>query len=198
VQAGWNLIGSVSQSLAVTAVQSIPPGLVTSDFFRYDTGGYSVTDSILPGCGYWVKVNQNGSLILGPGVEMAGRIRIQPTTDAPPPPPEVNISSGNMMSAVFRLEQNHPNPFNPSTNITFWISPTSPEGPEGQVRAGLGFVSLKIHDVLGREVAALVNETKEPGEYTVTWDAANMATGVYLYRLQSGSYVETRKMVLVR
>jgi hypothetical protein len=203
VQAGWNLIGSVSQSLVVTTLQSIPPGLVTSDFFRYDTGGYSVSDSILPGHGYWVKVNQNGSLVLGPGAEMAGWIRIQPTADTPPPPPEVDISSGNMLPAKFTLEQNHPNPFNPRTDIRFGISPASPEGPEGRGWVELGFVSLKIHDVLGRKVATLVNETKEPGEYTVMWDATGLPSGVYLYRLEVSSglgriYTSTRKAVYVR
>jgi hypothetical protein len=113
------------------------------------------------------------------------------------------VQPGPEVAITHALHQNHPNPFNPSTNITFWISPTSPEGPEGRGRADLGFVSLKIHDVLGREVATLVNETKGPGQYTVTWDAAGWPSGVYLYRLEVSSgrhriYASTRKMACVR
>jgi hypothetical protein len=59
-------------------------------------------------------------------------------------------------------------------------------------------VSLKVYDVLGREVATLVNEVKQPGTYTVQWNATDMASGVYLYRLQSGSFSETKKLILLR
>ncbi len=83
------------------------------------------------------------------------------------------------------LLQNYPNPFNPTTNFQLRIS-------------NIGFVSLKIFDILGREVATLVNENKSPGVYTIAWDASKLASGMYLYRMQTGSFTETRKMVLVR
>lgn len=89
------------------------------------------------------------------------------------------------MPTLLALHQNYPNPFNPSTNIRFEVG-------------GLGLVSLKVYDVLGREVATLVNEAKAPGSYEVTWDAEGLASGLYLYRLQAGSYSETRKLVLLR
>ena len=85
----------------------------------------------------------------------------------------------------FELRQNYPNPFNPTTNVRFEVG-------------GLGFVSLKVFDLLGREVATLVNEVKQPGEYAIQWDADGFASGVYLYRLRVGSFVETRKLVVQR
>jgi len=85
----------------------------------------------------------------------------------------------------FSLSQNYPNPFNPNTTIRFAL-PKS------------GFVSLKIYNLLGREVALLVNEEKTYGTYTVTWNASGMPSGVYFYRMQVGSFIETRKLVFLR
>jgi S-formylglutathione hydrolase FrmB len=85
----------------------------------------------------------------------------------------------------FELSQNYPNPFNPSTNLEFRVS-------------SLGFVSLKIFDVLGREVATLVNEVCPAGVYMVRWDASSLSSGVYFYKLQAGEFTQTRKMVLLR
>ncbi len=84
-----------------------------------------------------------------------------------------------------RLEQNYPNPFNPATNIEFRI-------------ANRGFVSLKIFDLLGREVATLVSERRNPGTYSVKWDAEQLSSGVYFYRLRAGTFVETKKLVLLK
>jgi hypothetical protein len=83
------------------------------------------------------------------------------------------------------LYQNYPNPFNPVTHFGFEIS-------------NFGFVSLKIFDLLGREVASLVNEKLGPGTYTRQWDATGFASGVYFFRLQTGSFLETKKLVLLR
>jgi hypothetical protein len=97
------------------------------------------------------------------------------------------------MPEVTRLEQNYPNPFNPSTSITFNI-PRQTDG--GQ--ASSQFVTLKVYDVLGREVVALVNEVRQAGEHRVTWDARNHPSGVYFCRLTAGSFSQTRKLLLVR
>jgi hypothetical protein len=85
------------------------------------------------------------------------------------------------------LEQNYPNPFNPGTSIGYRVR-------------GLGdrVVRLAVYDMLGREVAVLVNEKKEPGSYHVQWDASKFASGVYVCRLVAGSYVESRKMLLLK
>ena len=95
----------------------------------------------------------------------------------------------------FSLEQNYPNPFNPTTTIRFAI----PVGTYGNT-------SIRVFDMLGREVATLVDEVKQPGTYTVRFsstgasgvDETNLASGVYFYRLRSGSFVETKKLVLLR
>jgi len=107
----------------------------------------------------------------------------------------VNLFSGSIIgpegvetgAAVheYMLSQNYPNPFNPVTNIQFSI-----------VNRQLTIV--KVFDVLGREVATLVNEVKEPGAYTVQFNGSNLASGVYFYRLQAGNFVQTKKLLLVR
>jgi len=85
----------------------------------------------------------------------------------------------------FRLSQNYPNPFNPSTTISFNLPRRAR-------------VKLRIFDILGREVATLVDEEKQPGSYSVRWDARPIASGVYFYELRAGSYRGVKKMVLIR
>jgi hypothetical protein len=108
---------------------------------------------------------------------------------------DVDDTRHEVPSAVF-LDQNYPNPFNPKTEIRFHIAPTASGDPEN--RREIGFVTLCIYDLLGREVATLVNEKKAPGTYEVTWDAEGKASGVYLYRLSVGNNVQTRKLILIR
>jgi hypothetical protein len=85
----------------------------------------------------------------------------------------------------FMLSQNYPNPFNPATTISFSLAKSS-------------FVSLKIFDLLGREVATIVSEEMSAGSYSKQWNAANMTSGIYFYRLQAGSFTETKKLILLR
>jgi hypothetical protein len=85
----------------------------------------------------------------------------------------------------FSLQQNYPNPFNPSTNVTFQV-------------AKEGFVSVKIYDVLGKEVASLVNEVKQVGTHAATWNAAGFGSGIYFCKMQAGSFMETKKMLLMK
>ena len=94
---------------------------------------------------------------------------------------EVNIGIPDKYS----LSQNYPNPFNPVTNLEFGIS-------------NLGFVTLKIYDVIGRELVTLVNETKEPGYYTIRFDGSNLSSGVYFYRMTAGDYVAVKKFVVLK
>ncbi len=85
----------------------------------------------------------------------------------------------------YSLSQNYPNPFNPVTTINYQI-------PKD------GFVSLKVYDILGKEIATLVNSDKAQGKYTVEFDGSRFASGMYIYKLQSGDFVETRKMMLLK
>lgn len=85
----------------------------------------------------------------------------------------------------FELSQNYPNPFNPSTQIKFSVPKE-------------GFVNIKVFDVLGREVRTLVNEVKKPGYYSVDFDGANLSSGFYFYRMETSSYVETKKMMMLK
>ncbi len=85
----------------------------------------------------------------------------------------------------FMLSQNYPNPFNPSTTIKYQMPSTN-------------HVTIKVFDILGREVATLVNEVKQPGSYEVTWDAAGYASGMYFYRLRAGGFMSTKKLVLLK
>jgi len=100
-----------------------------------------------------------------------------------------NVKSENDMPSEFYLEQNYPNPFNPSTNIGFRIS-------------DFGFVSLKVYDVLGNEVATLVNEEKPAGVYEIefqsTVDSHQLPSGVYFYQLKAGDFIQTKKMILLK
>ncbi|MBC8042386.1 MAG: T9SS type A sorting domain-containing protein [Rhizobacter sp.] len=83
------------------------------------------------------------------------------------------------------LSQNYPNPFNPSTTISYSIALASS-------------VRLVVYDVLGREVATLISAKQAAGNYRVNFNASNLSSGVYFYRLQSGANVQTRKMLLVK
>jgi hypothetical protein len=95
----------------------------------------------------------------------------------------------------FALYQNYPNPFNPATKIRFNI-PTPLNPPEGGKFGTL--VTLKIYDALGREVVVLVNESLAPGTYETDFDASNLPSGVYFYKLSSGEYSESKKLVLIK
>lgn len=123
--------------------------------------------------------------------------------DSPPPPPcqdygvvfmadnmrvipfGVSVPSEGELPQAFTLRQNYPNPFNPGTTIEFAVP-----------RAA--FVSLRICDLLGREVAILENGEKQAGRYSIRWNAGTNAGGVYFYRLSAGSFVDTQKLLLVR
>ena len=85
----------------------------------------------------------------------------------------------------FVLEQNYPNPFNPNTAISYAI-------PND------GLVTIKIYDALGREVGIIVNEYKSTGRYTAAFDASKLSSGIYMYRLTTKDFVQTKKMILVK
>ena len=101
---------------------------------------------------------------------------------------EVDLS----LPQIFSLEQNYPNPFNPTTTIKYSI-PSVISNEERNLN-----VTLKIYDILGNEVATLVNENKPAGSYEIDFNASSLTSGVYFYKFQAGSFVETKKMILLR
>lgn len=97
----------------------------------------------------------------------------------------VGVGSNPTLPKTFALEQNYPNPFNPVTSIKYQL-------PRAE------FVTIKLFDVLGREVATLVNERKDAGFFQLEFDASNYASGLYFYKIEAGDFVETKKMMLVK
>ncbi|VAX16887.1 Alkaline phosphatase [hydrothermal vent metagenome] len=97
----------------------------------------------------------------------------------------------NDMPSNFALEQNYPNPFNPSTIIKYSI-------PRSTEYYSVQQTTLKVYDILGREVTTLVNKAQQPGSYEVKWDALNKTSGVYYYQIRSGNFVKTKKMILLK
>lgn len=133
-----------------------------------------VTRNLVPNTTYWWRVRAKNAAGWGPFSQ--ARNFIAAITD---------VVQGTPVRREFRLLQNYPNPFNPITNIQFSI-------PNGQ------FAMLKVYNVLGQEVVTLVNEVRQPGTYSIQFDASNLPSGVYFYRLQAGWFSETRKLLLMR
>ncbi|HDZ58440.1 MAG TPA: T9SS type A sorting domain-containing protein, partial [Ignavibacteriales bacterium] len=101
-----------------------------------------------------------------------------------------DVENDSFIPAVFEVSQNYPNPFNPSTIINYSIPQQS-------------YVLIKIYDIVGREVKTLVSEEKSPGYYNVVWNADNnygskVATGIYIYRIIAGNYIQSKKMILLK
>lgn len=86
---------------------------------------------------------------------------------------------------IFDLSQNYPNPFNPSTTISYQLPET-------------GNVNIKVYDVLGKEVATLVNNEQRAGSYKVDFNGSSLASGIYYYQIRAGKFVETKKMILLK
>ena len=116
---------------------------------------------------------------------MANRIRIVPTSEQPPPPPEGTISGLKDVPEKFALEQNYPNPFNPVTVISYSLSVNSYE-------------TLKVHNVLGQEVALLVDEIQDAGYKSVEFDASSLPSGLYFYRIVAGNFMDVKKLLLLK
>jgi hypothetical protein len=192
VSAGWNLIGSLSTPVSTVSVTSEPPGMITSVFYTY-AGAYHPAESLLAGKGHWVKVAQPGELILSsPGAATGSRIRISPTAEMPPPPPQPQMPADRGIPQEYALLQAYPSPFNPVTSISYDLTAES-------------YVSIVVYDVLGRIVGTIVEGVQAPGRQTVRWDAAALPSGVYMYRLEASAladrsrcFRQTRKVMLMK
>jgi len=116
-----------------------------------------------------------------------------------------SVHDENIQPQKFYLEQNYPNPFNPSTTIQYSI-PSVMVSLSNHDNGGVTLrqaqsdihVSLKVYDILGNEVATLVNENKPAGNYEVKFDGSNLTSGIYFYKLQSGSFTQTKKLLLLK
>jgi hypothetical protein len=109
----------------------------------------------------------------------------------------ISVATGVSIAATpgqFKLEQNYPNPFNPTTTIAYVV----PEVVGGRTYEVGGKIRLAVYDLLGREVAVLVDGVQSPGRHEVVFDARNLASGVYVYRLTAGAFSATRKLTIVR
>jgi hypothetical protein len=94
-------------------------------------------------------------------------------------------NNGGKIPSAFKLYQNYPNPFNPATTIKFDILKSA-------------YTKLTIYDILGKEVAKLVDEEMEPDSYEITWDGSNFASGTYIYEIESGDFKDIKKLILVK
>ena len=103
---------------------------------------------------------------------------------------DINNQDDNIITE-YKLEQNYPNPFNPTTTIKYSIPPSTEH-------YSVQHTTLKIYDILGREVAILVNELQQSGNYQVIFDASNLASGIYFYKLIHGIFVGSKKMILLQ
>jgi photosystem II stability/assembly factor-like uncharacterized protein len=176
----WIQIGP---NIGFCAVSGINPLDITDIYFASCQGIWKTSDggnswhqfnSGLTDMSAYTLVRSNSKLYVGTNHGVFGT--------------DITASIGDDIKLVpseVTLYQNYPDPFNPVTHFQFTIH-------------NLQFVSLKVFDVLGNEVATLVNGAKPPGSYEAKWDASDMASGVYLYRLQAGRFSQTKKMLLLR
>ncbi len=194
VNEDWNIIGSISVPVEYTNIVSIPIGLTLSQLFSYN-GTYSEVQTIIPGKGYWVKASAAGKLILS-SLSLSSsieKVHIRAISELPPPPPNENISNKQLVLHKNVLNQNFPNPFNPSTVISYSLSVKS-------------LVTLKVYNILGQEVITLLkNKEVEDGVQEVELNASKLQSGVYIYKLdvigienQNQNFSEVKKMLLLR
>jgi len=154
-----------------------------SGFVHYDGNSWNTVSAPVPNEGSLLSMSRvSSSDIWAAGRYYEGDIMktlIMHYTSA------TSISYQTNTAADFNLYQNYPNPFNPSTNLEFGISK-------------LGFVTLKVYDIMGKEVATLVNSELKPGTYKYKFDASDLAGGTYFYRLTSDGFTETKRMILLK
>jgi len=189
VRVGWNLIGSMSKAVPVSSIVSNPPGILTSNVFKYERK-YIQTDTISPGNGNWVYSFQEGEIILSVDTTTnnAGRIKIVDSPLQPPPPPESDgnrYTNHSIIPSEYVLEQNFPNPFNPSTVIRYQLPVDS-------------WVTLKVYNMLGEEVATLVEEFQASGFKFQEWNVYELPSGVYFYKLTAGNFSEVKRLLLIK
>lgn len=184
----WNMIGCTSDQIPVDSISSEPGGIITSNFFGFDGSAYKKVDTLKPGYGYWVKVNQAGNLVLqsGSSLPAGSRIRIWPISEMPPSPPDRESAGAvPVMPERFALGQNYPNPFNPVTSIGYHLPIDGP-------------VSIRLYTLLGQEIITLVDRFEKAGIHQIEFDGSHLTSGIYYYRMTAGGFIETKKLILMK
>jgi hypothetical protein len=193
VLAGWNMIGSIASPISVSSITSDPSGMITSSFFGF-AAGYTSVDTIFPGKGYWVKTSGSGSLILSSstlvGTVSKHAIKIVPTSELPPSPPEVISSSEKVIPTKFAIENAFPNPFNPTTRFAVDV----PRATN---------VEVAIYNVLGQKIVTLMNGEQAAGSYDMEWNATDahnqvVPTGIYFVRMTADNFSAVQKIMLMK
>ncbi len=178
-----NLTGAVKSVTLLSSSQNVVA------IGNFDVVSQNASTSSFPYTGTWYDyLSGNEVNITSTPISLApGEFHIYTSKQLPVPDTAVvtDIKENNFSVKTFNLYQNYPNPFNPSTTINYQIPKSS-------------FVTLKIYDVLGREVANLVNNEKQAGQYNVTFNASKFSSGIYFYRLQAGDFISTKKMILMK
>lgn len=184
-------IFQIAQNLTVAngAIVTLSGGALASNIFWQVAGQVTIgTTAAMKGiilCQTTIAMSTgatlNGIALAQTAVTLDASTVTKPTT--------VTSVGNDAVPQAFYLDQNYPNPFNPSTKIQYTIG-------------NAGLVSLKVYDVLGDEVATLVNSNQEAGSYTVPFNTSNaklnLSSGVYFYRLEAGSFISTKKLVLLK
>ncbi len=186
--------GSVSLELNSIQITNSWNGFLVSndDFVSLDTSlakSYRNADSSLPSINLY-KLSE-GSLLIDAGIDIG--FRFMGTA------PDIGAFETDYLSSLnddvthpsdFKLEQNYPNPFNPATKIRYTAPPNLPKGE--------ALIQIKVYDLLGNEIATLINEFEQPGNYEIQFDAGTLSSGMYFYSLTANGFSSTKKMILLR
>lgn len=173
----------VKISTTTPTVAAMTITVMTQNFPAADSGWvqykYALGNYVTPGANIYIGFREYVSDVAIDGASFSlDLVRVSSQSTG------ITINNGEI-PATYSLEQNYPNPFNPETNIKFGL-PKS------------GNVKLAIYDLTGKEVAVLLNDFKQAGSYTFSFNGSNLSSGVYFYRIVSGNFVETKRMVLIK
>ncbi len=173
----YRKIGSLPYTLHTTVSASLPTEYVDNEetVCNPSPGVYCQSGTVAK---YYITAVDLTSKVSSPSNEVEAIVQGED-------PYKIFVNNPTEVVDNYELSQNYPNPFNPTTTILYKIKEA-------------GFVTLKVYDVLGNEVASLVNETKVKGSYSVTFDASNLPSGIYIYSLRVKDFVQIRKMTLLR